>query len=603
METIKEKIAEAIKTYYSGNPVMDDEEYEELVASSGMSSFDIEKLKKKSILVVDKIKHKHPMGTLPKVHSMDEVKTSGNTIYQAKYDGCSIEIHHDSDGKMDYACTRGDYTYGENRTDIASELIDLGKVDIDYSIKNASVRGELLVSDDDWKLLEGEFKNQRNAASGIANRDDLSYVKFLTFIPYDIVFDDSGDTKLYTGSDGAPYWKSFEEAEKSLQDIGVPTDGIVIKEYKDDKQVDAKAYKFTDKTYKTRIRDVRWQLGRTGKLTPVAEFDTVFIDAEVSKASLGSYAIFKSLDLHYNDEIEVKKANMIIPQVVKNLGGGSKDEIIAPKWWNGKKTYVEGAHLFGYNDEHWRSTLYSQVNSLAGKGVSNAFVDKCIEQYGVTTFEDLVEVVNKQDFKVPGVGEAKTANAREALKQAGECTMTQFLSSLSIDHLGWKSMEKIVAKCASEAGALNLDADQYLLDIQSPYEFVFAISGLGDAAAKAFKDNFDFIKEQLYEFDHAFGHMPKTDDFKVEADGPEVVVTGKFNDGLKRGDIETLLRNNNFNVVGKVTSNTKYLVAGIGGGSKRSAAEALGVHIVETEGDINAGLNELKSYETGENDD
>lgn len=595
-ETIN-RIKSAIQAYYAGNQIMDDEEYEELIASSGLSQFDLEKIKRQSILVIDKIKHKHPMGTLPKVHSMEEVKTSGDAIYQAKYDGCSIEIHHDADGKMDYACTRGDYTYGENRTDLVHELINLGKIKIDDSIKNASVRGELVISNEDWKLLDGEFKNQRNAAAGIANRNDLSYVKFLTFIPYDVVIDDSGDTQLYVGTDEAPHWSSFEEAESNTFKLGVPTDGIVIKQYEDGKQTSAQAYKFSDKTYKTRIRDVKWQLGRTGKLTPVAEFDTVFIDAEVSRASLGSYAIFEHLDLHYDDEIEVKKANMIIPQVIRNLGGGSSVKIMPPKWWNGKKTRIDGAHLYGFNDDQWRSTLYSQVNSLAAKGISNAFVDKCIEAYGVTCLEDLIEVVRREDFKVEGVGATMKKKALDCIDSIGNCTMTAFLSALAINGLGWKSMEKIVAKAKSEAGQLNVDATDYFLDIQSPYEFAYAISGLGHSAASAFKENFDMIVEQLNSFDTAFGHYPKFDNAVSAPDGPEVVVTGKFNDGLKRGDIEKLLRDNSFKVSGKVTKSTAHLIAGIGGGSKRSAAEALGIDIIETNGDINVALNQLKADE------
>lgn len=598
------KISDAVKAYYAGSPIMSDEEYEELVAKSGLGWKDVENIKQDSIVVIDKVKHLWPMTSLPKMHNLNEIKKkSGRRIWQLKFDGSSIEVHYNSNGKFDYACTRGDYTYGDNRTALARVLIGAGKMKESESFANKSVRGELLVSNEDWKVISTEFKNQRNASSGIANRNDLQYASFLTFIPYDVIDDKTGKTSAYLGDNKPAFYDSFDKAKEAFDNSDVPVDGLVVKDYKDssfEEQTYAIAYKFSDEEYETRLIDVTWQVGKTGKLTPVAHFDTVFIDAEVSKASLGSYAIFKSLDLHYNDKILVKKANMVIPQVVKNLGGGSSESVNAPVWWNGKKVENRGAHLFVEKDDTWKDVLYSQVNSLAGKGISNKFVDACIEEYGVTTLIDLVNTVNADDFKINGVGQVMSSKAKKCLSKIGECTMTAFLSSLSIDSLGWKSMEKIVDKVKDEASQMNLLPEDYIMQLQSPYEFAYAISGLGDASARHFAEKYAFIKDQLDDFEKVFGHMPRFDSDKSVQTGPEVVVTGKFNDGMKRGIVEEELRKNNFNVSSKVTKSTSFLIAGNGGGSKRSAAKSLGVKIIETNGDLNIALNALKDEESNE---
>lgn len=598
---VKDRLSKAIAAYYAGDEgspdSVSDEEYEELVAASGLTPNQVDELKRETVRVIDKVRHRWPMKSLDKTHSLDDVRRvrGGTRVYQKKFDGCSLEVHYDDDGHMDYACTRGDYTYGENKTKLANVLVRNGRLD-EYlpEYAGSSMRGELLVDNDDWEIISGEFKNQRNAASGIANRNDLPYAVYLTFIPYDVVWDSDGRRELYQGNRHADIYRTFEDARESLEGARVMTDGIVIKDYVDDslkKQVFAVAYKFSDKEFETRLRNVRWQLGKTGKLTPIAEFDPVFIDAEVTNASLGSLHVLQDLDLHYNDRIMVRKANMVIPQVTANKGGGH-EPIGYPKYWNGAETWVEDKHLFTTNPERWRNILYAQVDNLAGKGVSKRFVDMVFDEYGATTLGEMYDTVSRKDFSMTGYGEKKVAKVRECLDEVGNATLPDFIASLCIDGVQVRTATKILNKVAYDAEEHNVSQHSILLHLDDPKGYVGTIRDIGESTANSFANDYDMVKDQLNDFSKTFGHYPLESKL-TRNDGPEVVVTGSF-DGLKRKDVKEILLKNGYNVNTKVTSKTALLIAGTEGGRKREAAKALGVEVFETDGDFEKGARYIE---------
>lgn len=598
-ENITSKIAEAISSYYSGHPIMDDEEYEELIAP--YSDEEVEELKRSSIVVLDKVKHLWPMTSLPKARSLDEVRRlpeGDMRHYELKYDGCSIEVHYGKDGIMDWACTRGDYTYGDNRTKLVDKLIDLLKVPSTYKPEH-SIRGELVISDEDWPSISSEYANQRNAASGIANRDDLKHADKLTFVPYDDIEDATGYTTSFDnacchGEDflDVMQYSDWGDAEQAFHDANVPVDGLVIKDFHDGMQTYAIAYKFSDETFETTLKDVVWQQGKSGKLTPVAVFETVFIDAEVSRASLGSYARFCELGLHYGDTIVVHKANMVIPYVDANLGGGN-DEVMAPQFWSGASTYVKGAHLYAERDNRWLDILNRQVSMLAGKGIGPKFVQSIVEQYGVQTITEMHSVVNEDGFHFAKGNRVKSlANAREALDEVGKASLIALVVSLGLDGMSYGAWSKLLAKVAMVAKANGKAQCEQLMQIEHPYEFAIQIAGIGDSVARQFAGNQELLHEQLDDFYREFGHWPSDFVDKQDASEYEVCITGRF-DGIKRSDICKLLEANGFAVSGSVSKHTFALVAGIGGGGKRKAAEANDVPTIDTGGDIQKGFDAL----------
>lgn len=597
----RDRLAKAIRAYYAGDQKspdwMDDEAYEELVAQSGLSSEELERLKRDSVVVMDKIPHVHPMGTLPKVHDLSEIpQRSGERLWQLKYDGCSLEAHVDSEGNVDYACTRGDQLNGDNRTALWMALSASLRVPDLHDYRGSSVRGELVVSDSDWRSLDGMYANQRNAAAGIANRDDTTLARLLTFIPYDVVDDATGDTSIYLGDMCAPTFDTFEQAEAAFRSADVPLDGVVCKDSIDGVQSNALAYKFSDRTVTTTLRNVVWQRGRTGKLTPVAEFAPVFIDAEITRASLGSYRRFMELNLHYGDTIEVRRANQVIPYVESNLGGGTTP-VRPPSVWCGTETKVDGAHLFAAADDAWNERLVRQVDDMCGKGVGRAFISDMVEGYGVSTFRELYDAAMDESFSLRGYRERRTASMRVALSEAGSCDLATFLSALCIQGISDKIAGRLVDKAIAVGDATNTDAASVFMTMQAPYEFAYAVHGVGDAVARSFADSIGLVREQLSDFRAIFGHLPGATRTRSSSDALRVVVTGRF-DGFTRSDVARELEANGFTMADRITPGVHVLLAGEGGGAtKRSAAKALGIRVIECGGDLNAGLNAIKTID------
>lgn len=595
-----EKIVNAIKTYYAGDTdpakgAISDNEYEQLIAP--YSYKDIELIKQSAIEVIDKVKHKFAMTSIPKVKDKQQIpSTKHKRVYQLKYDGCSIEIHYNSEGIMDYACTRGDYTYGDNRTKLVKYLASKKRASLTtQTYKNASIRGELVILDEDWPSISNQYSNQRNAAAGITNRDDFNFAKFITFIPYDVVWD-NGKKSLYATDiiEAAPYWTSWDEAENAFNNAHLPVDGLVIKDYIDDtysEQKNALAYKFSDRTFTTTIKGVLWQQGRTGKITPVAEFEPVFIDAEITKASLGSLHKFNELDLHYGDTIEIARSNMVIPQVVRNLGKGSKEKIVPPKFYNGNETYVQGNHLFAFRDNEWLDRLICQVNNLADKGISANTVNHLVNKFGVTSLVELMSLIKDGNFGMQGIGEKRKENIIKCFEKVEHCTLGAFLVSLCIPQISGAGWTKILTKVDLIAKEHGVPQAEVLLSIDSPYTFVEQINGFGPSNASQFEKYMPVIREELEDFHRFYNHWPK-DFVRNNVQGPVIVVTGKF-DGFKRLDIEKRLLANGYKPEGVVTKDTTFVLAGKGGGSKRSKAQQLHVPIIDTDGDLQKGFDIL----------
>jgi DNA ligase (NAD+) len=562
----EDKIREANRAYYAGHPLMTDEEYDEMVESSGLLQYQIDQIKTESVIVSDKIKHYQPMTSLPKVKSKDALQeVNGHRIYQLKLDGSSLEVHYDFNGNFDYAASRGDYVYGDNRTKLVIAMIALNKIPSTFKYHRCAVRGELIVSKEDMSVLGNEFISQRSASSGIANRNDPSYAKFLTFIPYDIVFDD-GSKWQYVNDDIT--FDSFEKAEAMFNSEAYPCDGVVVKDYDDDSHEElrgmnyAMAYKFADKQVETRIRDVNWQIGKTGKLTPVAKFDMVFIDAEVTRASLGSLELFKSLDLHYGDKIVVKKANMVIPQVVKNLGGG-KNKIEAPEWWNGKKTFVQGQHLYGFDSERWKKILYSQSSQLFGKGVSGGIVDLCVDEYEATTIFDIYKICMDSNFKAKSYGARRIEKLREAVSELKTKNALDLLDSVGIDGFSWSRCVNIAKKAAEEARLKGVSQSQFFIDLVDPYSFAISIDGIGGSLAKTFSDSYQDVRDIFSRFIDTFGEDAKdwNEDIEVKKSViASVCVTGKLD--LGRSKTRSRMNSNGIDVTSEVGKQTDFLVCG-----------------------------------------
>ena len=300
---------------------------------------------------LNKVEHSHPMLSLDKTKSIDEVKSFlGNKhhIAMAKMDGLTCSLTYEN-GRLIAAETRGNGIIGEDILHNALQIKSIPKR-IEYTNKLV-VDGEVICTYEDFENFKDEYKNPRNFASGsirLLNSEE-SANRHLTFIAWDVIegFKDNDflSTRLKElGELGFTYVPFFydnsiednrvehaiDEIKIFCNKIGYPIDGIVFKYDKVSEYLAAGrtdhhfkggiAYKFYDDEYETKLIDIEWTMGRTGQLTPVAVYEDIDIDGTIcNRASLHNLSIMENLlgKPYVGQKIWVIKSNQIIPQIIK----------------------------------------------------------------------------------------------------------------------------------------------------------------------------------------------------------------------------------------------------------------------------------------------
>lgn len=351
-------LVEAWEMYDLGTPIMSDRKWDEYF-------FELKELEKKSgftlphsptqrvvydvVNSLEKVEHNHPMLSLDKTKSMDEVKSFMNNqqyVAMLKLDGLTCSLRY-LNGVLVSAETRGDGKIGENILHNAVVIPSIPKT-IPYW-GELVVDGEVICKTNDFKTFEKDYKNPRNFAAGSIRLLDANEcgLRKLTFVAWDVIkgFEDCNSfyiklnqlssigfevvPRILIDEVEEPYTYNDETYLLNKADhYHYPIDGIVFKfndiEYgKKQGQTahhfnNAIAYKFYDETYPTILKDIEWTMGRTGKLTPIAIFETIEIDgAEVSRASLHNLSVMEEIlgQPYVGQKIWVSKRNMIIPQV------------------------------------------------------------------------------------------------------------------------------------------------------------------------------------------------------------------------------------------------------------------------------------------------
>ena len=310
---MKKFLKTAATEYYKGEPIISDSQFDYLANKYGFDDLGAKE---------GDVKHLYPMYSLRKIYT-DEGKTdselSGATIVTPKLDGASLEIVYE-DGYLNAGTTRGDGITGKDCTHNVLVQPDIPNL-VPYPHK-LQVTGEMIV--------EKTVKNARNVAAGALNLKDID--KFLsrkvTFIAYGIL-----PVTEYTYLEEMKLLKSwgFNVVTESNW-LQFPQDGSV---FRLDNNDEFEAAGYTSKHPKgafalkirdeeplaeTTLRKVDWQVGKGGKVTPVAYFDTVVIDdANISKATLNNAGFVEDLKLDIGDRILIRRAGKIIPQVVQKI--------------------------------------------------------------------------------------------------------------------------------------------------------------------------------------------------------------------------------------------------------------------------------------------
>ena len=364
IEKIKELVEQlnrASDVYYNTEYIiMEDKEFDKLLdelknledeTNFRLANSPTQNVGAKVLTELNEVEHNHPMLSLDKCHSVEEVIKFANgkdLVASIKLDGLTVSILY-QDGELVRAETRGNGYVG---SDITEHIKQFQNVPLKINKEGIYVvDGEALITDDEFSEINknGEYKNSRNLASGTLSVLDTSLVvkRKLRFFVWDVIEGgDWNDIKMNLheaslfGFDVVPNWYVGElqndKVEIMINDIfdvakayGLPCDGIVFKfediEY--GKSLGATghhfrngiAYKAKDEVYETKLLDIEWTVGRTGTITPTAVFDPIEIDGTmVERASVHNVSVMEEIlgTPYIGQKIQVYKANCIIPCIL-----------------------------------------------------------------------------------------------------------------------------------------------------------------------------------------------------------------------------------------------------------------------------------------------
>jgi DNA ligase (NAD+) len=574
-----------------------------------------------------KVAHKIIMGSLLKLTDFDDFKawwakyTNGICFWSEKVDGLSVSLEY-ANGEFCQAVTRGDSITGE---DVSANIL---KSDIPKKIKDKSrftARGEIFIKK---SVFSKNFKgavSPRNAAVGLVKRLDSTDSLFLSVLVYDVFSD---DIAFKTQNEKASFLKKmgfslpesgivsnpedllsiWEKYEKSLrEESDYEMDGLVITAndldfhaklgYVNNRPKFARALKFTSQTAITTINSVEWQVGRTGRITPVAQVDPVLVaGAMISKISLHNLAEIRRLGIKLGQRIVIRRSGDVIPQIVSVINPDFGKEIIPPlkcpacgtktvrsskadqdeqltNKYNSVQVNEQAIFLVCPNKEcsakHYE-TLLHWVSVLDIKGFGDELVQQLFDVGKVKEPADFYKLKIEDISSLERRGEKSATKVLEALHAKKEVTLPHFVKGLGIPGVGASITELAMGQ---------FNTIQKLQKVKRVEELT-SINGIGEITAQSLidglKDNSSIIKNLL-------AHVTIIKEVENKT-GKLFSKTFCFT-GFRNKDFEKQIVALGGKIVGSVTKDLSYLVTVDKGSSssKIKKANSLGISVIEAD--------------------
>ena len=568
--------------------------------------------------VVDKlikVKHNHPMLSLDKTKSIDEVqKFIGNKpiLTMLKMDGLTISVKY-SEGKLVSAETRGNGTEGEDVTHNALVFTNLPQT-ISYR-GDLVVDGEAIITYEDFEkinanLPEGEkYKNPRNLVSGSVRQLDsgIAAQRHIQFVAWKLVsgYDNNSFSERLNwletlGFTVVPRLDRFDERGINFLKIiadkySYPIDGLVIS-FEDVNYLESLgatghhikgqlAYKFYNAPVTTTLRNIEWNTSRSGLVNPTAIFDDVEIGGRtISRATLHNLSYIKSLELGVGDEIEVYTANEITPKVGNNLTrtNSYKRPLLCKSCGaelqihndNGSET------LHCPNEECPARMLDKFVHFVSKDGMdiqnlSEATLEKFISNGWINKFSDIYRLIQYKNeiIALDGFGKKSWDRLWQSIQDSRDTTMAKFICALGIPLVGKNTAKEVAKYCQiNEFGELDIDMSDTSVFTPS------IITGFQTFGWK--RENQMEISALIYELNIA-NEQKQTIDSPFT--GKTIVVTGALNN-YSRTTIQEELERLGSKMGSSVSKKTDYLLTNEeSGSSKYKKAVELGIKIINEE--------------------
>jgi DNA ligase (NAD+) len=463
-----------------------------------------------------KAKHQIPMGSLDKVNHPDEFSkwadevATGETLFVTeKLDGLSIEVIYE-DGKLIQAITRGDGDIGEDITVNVSKMKGVPDTLLSWDF-SGSLRGEIIMMKSIHQKHFADKANPRNAASGISKRLDGVGVEHLNILFYQVIgnvdfkteveqdkwllfnlCDTPISTELKSAEEVNKYWREYQDQHRNKLDYDI--DGLVIrindlaKQFalgdKDLRPKGAKAFKFDNETRESVLRDIVWQVGNSGRLTPVATVDPVqLVGATITRASLYNIAYIEELGLDIGATVLVSRANDVIPRIehtVKGTGTVAKVPTNCPECAG--FVHLEGENLICTNTlscpAQVKGRIKNWIKELNLLEWGDTLVEKLVDSGKVTTVADLYLLKVDDIANLDRLGEKTAKKVLDILWANNEVPLEVFLGALSIPMIGQSTIKAIInAGCDDLTKFGQLGSEQFE-----------QVPGVGPTKAKSLAD-------------------------------------------------------------------------------------------------------------------
>ncbi len=569
---------------------------------------------------------------------LDDAAPVVEYVAEPKFDGLAINLRYEQ-GVLVQATTRGD---GETGEDVTQNIRTIGQIPLRLPLEVPAlleVRGEVYMRRDDFEALnvkqrakeQKTFVNPRNAAAGAVRQLDpaIAAQRPLSFFAY-------GLGEVTQAAAGGPKFDTHFELLKTLQGWGFPVsslvtvahggaelmvfyDGIARQRDALGFDIDGVVYKVNSLALQRRMgfvtREPRWavahkfpaqeqlttvlgidvQVGRTGKLTPVAKLAPVFVGGvTVTNATLHNEDEARRKDVRVGDTVIVRRAGDVIPEVVsvlldKRVPGAPEFAMprICPVCGSaaqrdeGEADYRCSGGLFCSAQRKQAILHFAQRRAVEVEGLGDKLVDQLVDGNVVNTVADLYRLGLTALSSLERMADKSAQNILAALEKSKHTTLPRFLFGLGIRHVGEATAKELSRHFGSLDAIMNASVEQLL-----------QVSDVGPVVASSLRTFFDQphnreVVEQL----RACGVHWEEGAPAVQAPKPlagmTFVLTGTL-PSLSRDQAKDMIEAAGGKVAGSVSKKTSYLVAGSDAGSKLDKARELGVAVLDE-----AALKEL----------
>lgn len=546
---------------------------------------------------------------------VQKIRPNAEFTVEYKFDGLTVCLTYE-EGAFTRATTRGNGVEGEDVTAQALTIMSF-PLKISYT-GTLEVRGEAVIRLSVLRKYnerhpDEPLKNARNAAAGAIRNLDPKVTKTRNpeILFYDVNYRSEGkelsqqeamDFLRKEGFATYPYFKlcktpeevqsAIDEIEIERKRIDVLTDGAVVKVnapavraamgFTDKFPRWAIAYKFEAEEAETTVKRVFWQVGRTGKLTPLAEVEPIELaGATVRRATLNNFGDIERKDVKVNSRVMIRRSNEVIPEI---LGAVSHTEgsvpvekpCICPAC--GSAVKEAGANLFCTNRACppriiAKLTHYCSKNAADVEGMSEATLTMLYEKRGVRRFSDLYRLTAEDFSALEGFKAKKIENALHSVQASKQIPLDRFLYALGIEGIGRVAARDLAAYGSVEAVAART------------FEELIALENVGEITANNILSYFadEENREELARLKQlgvtAYGKRASAGGVFA---GQNIVLTGSLA-SLSRTEAQKLIEAEGGVCQSAVTAKTSLVVVGEKAGGKLQKAEKAGIPIIGEE--------------------